>query len=68
MPALNALRQVLGLGIGLGLAKRRPTKSAPIVYCSIGGILTSVECGPEIPYELLISPNHPCAMDGIDFI
>jgi hypothetical protein len=29
--------------VGLGLAKKRPTKAAPEGYCSIGGILTSVE-------------------------
>jgi hypothetical protein len=43
-------------------------KAAPIDYCTIGCILTSVECVPEVPYEILLSLSSSCAMDGIDFI
>jgi hypothetical protein len=67
-PALEATRNVLGLGVGLGLAKRRPTKAMPVGYCTIGGILTSVECGLQVPYEVLLNPHCNYAADGIDFI
>ena len=68
VPALAAIREVLGLGVGLGLAKKRPTKSMPVGYCTIGGILTSVECGHQGPAEVLVKPDCSCAADGIDFI
>jgi len=48
------LRNVLGTGIGSGIAKRRPTKARPVEYCTIGGIMTSIECGAEAPYEVLL--------------
>jgi hypothetical protein len=67
-PALDALRRFLGLGAGLGLAKKRPTKAAPEGYCSIGAILTSVECEREAPYEVLLNPDCHCTADGIDII
>ncbi len=67
-PALVALQNVLGTGIGLGLAKRRPTKARPVEYCTIGGILTSIECGAEAPYKVVLNPDCQCTVDGIDFI
>ncbi len=67
-PALDALRSVLGVGVGLGLAKKRPTKAKTLQYCTIGSILTSIECGPEVPYEVQLTPDCPCAVNGIDFI
>jgi hypothetical protein len=67
-PSLAALRKVLGAGVGLGLAKKRPTKTKPVGCCTIGGLLTSVECGAEVPYEVFLEPDHHCGRDGIDFI
>jgi hypothetical protein len=67
-PALEVTRNVLGLGVGFGLAKRRPTKVTPVGYCTIGGILTSVECGLQVPYEVLLNPHCNYAADDIDFI
>jgi hypothetical protein len=54
--------------VGLGLAKKRPTKAFPVGYCSIGGILTSVDCGQNVPYEVLLNHDCQCTADGIDFI
>jgi hypothetical protein len=67
-PSLDALRKVLGKGVGLGLTKKRPVKAAPVGCCTIGGLLTSIECDEEPPYEILLQPDHPCTTDGIDFI
>lgn len=67
-PSLDALRKVLGVGVGLGLTKKRPTKAAPVSCCTIGCILTSIECAAEAPQELLLHNDRPCTMDGIDFI
>lgn len=66
--ALKGLRKVLGIGAGIGLAKKRPKKSSPIQCCTIGGILTSIECPPEVPLEILLKPTSQCTIDGIDFI
>jgi hypothetical protein len=66
--SLLALRQVLGAGVGLGLAKKRPTKAVPLSNCTIGCILTSIECVPELPYDVFLQPDTPCGCDGIDFI
>jgi len=41
--SLRQLRSILGEGIGLGLAKERPTKKRPWGFCTINSILTSVE-------------------------
>lgn len=68
VPALQALRKVLGRGLGLGLAKKRPTKANPVGYCTIGGILTSLECGPHAPHDIISKPDGHCGADGIDFI
>jgi hypothetical protein len=66
--ALKAIRTVLSRGVGVGLAKKRPTKSLPIGCCSVGGILMSVDCSEDIPHEVLLKHNAPCAADGIDFV
>jgi hypothetical protein len=66
--ALKAIRTVLGLGVGVGLAKKRPTKSMPIGFCTVGGVMTSIDCSEEIPCEVLLKHNAPCSTDGIDFI
>ncbi len=59
----------LRAGVGLGLAKKHPsTRAKPVQYCTIGEILTSVECGPEVPHEVMLKPESQCAVDGIDFI
>jgi hypothetical protein len=65
---LKALRSVLGIGIGVGVSKKRPTKAKPTQYCTIGAILTSVEVGPEVPIEVVLKPACNVAVDGIDFI
>jgi hypothetical protein len=68
LPALEALRKVLGKGVGLGLAKKRPTKATPEGYCTIGRILTSVECALHAPAAVLLKPEGQCGADGIDFL
>ncbi len=50
--SLEALRSVLGFGVGLGLASKWPKVSNPECFCRIGGILTSVECPDEVPYNI----------------
>jgi hypothetical protein len=67
-PALDALRLVLGVGIGLGVSRRRPTKANPLQFCTIGSILTSVEVGPEPPFEVVLKPDCNVSVNGIDFI
>jgi hypothetical protein len=66
--AMKAIRKVLGLGIGVGLAKKRPTKSMPLGVCTIGGIMTSIDCPEEIPFDVMLKPDRFCSADGIDFI
>jgi hypothetical protein len=66
--ALSSLCKVLGSGIGLGLAKKRPTKASQSNYCTIGVYLTSVEIKVEVPVELLFDPEAHCRADGIDLI
>jgi hypothetical protein len=66
--SLDALRKVLGKGVGLRLTKKPPVKAALIASCTIGGLLTSIECDAEPPYEVLLQPDHPCTTNGIDFI
>jgi hypothetical protein len=65
---LVATRRVLGLGLGLGLAKDRPTKQSPISHCSITNILASIECENVVPREVALKPHRPCGANGIDFI
>ena len=67
-PALNALRKILGTGIGLGLTSGRPTKKNPVGYCTIRSIMTSLECGPVVPPDVILKPEVRCFTNGIDFI
>ena len=57
-----------GVGIGLGVSRRRPTKANPLQFCTIGSILTSVEVGPEPPFEVVLKPDCNVSVNGIDFI
>ena len=66
--SLSAMRKVLGAGVGLGVASKRPTKSNPRCSCTIGGILTSIECEQEVPYNIIVKPDSPYHLNGIDFI
>jgi hypothetical protein len=66
--SLVALRRVLGCGVGLGLAVKRPKVSNPEFCCRIGGIQTSVECPAGVPFSIFLKPDESCSIDGIDFI
>jgi hypothetical protein len=66
--SLIQLRKILGSGIGLGLSRAKPTKRHPIVTCTIGCYLTSVELSDNIPAELAEKPLRPWAGNVIDFI
>jgi hypothetical protein len=66
--ALKDLWKVLGIGAGIGLAKKCPNKSSPVQCCTIGGISTSVECPPEVPSKIVLKPASQCAVDDVDFI
>ena len=65
--ALTALRNILGIGLGVGLAKARPTKQKSLAYCSVGDIITSIEAPAEIPGELLSKPMSRSQENGVDF-
>lgn len=65
---LNVLRRVLGAGVGLGLTKSRPSKKNPVGYCTMGGILTSIECGVMVPQAVMQNPEIRSTANGIDFI
>jgi hypothetical protein len=66
--SLAALRSVLGFGVGLGLASKCPKVSNPECFCRIGGILTSVECPDEVPYNIFLKPDESSYVDRIDFL
>jgi hypothetical protein len=66
--SVDTLRKVLGVRVGLGLTKKRPTKAAPVMVCTIGGLLTLIECEAEAPYDIVMQPDHHSANNGIDFI
>jgi hypothetical protein len=66
--ALNSLRSVIGFGIGIGAAGVRPSKARPLQYCTIGSLLSSVECPTDIPAEILRKPTTRVECNGIDFI
>jgi hypothetical protein len=57
--SLQLLREILGDGIGLGLAKERPTKRNPWGVCSINNILTSLEVPDDTSAEVTNT------MDGV---
>ncbi len=65
---VTSLRSVLGAGIGIGAAGVRPSKSRPLQYCTIGSLLSSVECPRDIPPEVLRKPITHVDCNGIDFI
>jgi len=54
---LYSLQQMLGIGVGLGLTKKKPTKRLPLVHCMEGSYLTSLELAEDIPKELLRKPH-----------
>jgi hypothetical protein len=64
---LNALKKMLGIGVGLGLTKRKPNKKSPLVHCTENSFLTSVELGDGIPTELLVKPLKIWHGDLVDF-
>jgi len=67
-PGIAALRKILGMCIGVGITKGRPTKKDPVIHCTIGSILTSVECSAEIPVDLVRKPEGRSFLNGIDFV
>ena len=65
---LHSLQQMLGIGVGLGLTKRKPTKRLPLVHCMEGSYLTSLELADEIPDELLRKPHVRWMEDSVHLI
>jgi len=65
---VTSLRSVLGVGIGIGAAGVRPSKARPLQYCTIGSLLSSVECPTDIPPKVLRKPITRVDCNGIDFI
>lgn len=66
--ALMSLRKVLGVGIGIGAAGGRPSKSRPLQYCTIGSLLSSIECPRELLPAVAQNPLTKIEVDGIDFV
>jgi hypothetical protein len=64
-PGLKALQNILGNGVGLGLATTRLTKERPISYCKINSIFTCIECGDLPPNEIIHNPQLQCRANGI---
>ena len=65
---LQQLRKLLGTSIGIGLAKKRPSKKRRIVDCTIGSIMTSIEVGDSAPEAVLVKPLQRIPNNGIDFV
>ncbi len=65
---LASLKSILGIGIGLGLTKRKPTKKNPLAYCSVGSYLKSVELGEEVPFDLIQSFNQKYHGNSVEFL
>jgi hypothetical protein len=65
---LSSLQKILGVGVGLGIVKKRPTSKVPLVYCTEGSFLTSVEVQENLPDELVAKPLQRFPRDGVDFI
>lgn len=65
---LTSLRELLGVGIGVGLGKNRPTKSNPEVYCCINDIITSLELPDAMPPIFVLKPTAPLRCNGVDLI
>jgi len=66
--SMSELRKLLGGCVGLGLTTTRPTKKIKHKYCTINGILNSVEVSEELPREVVDSPFERTGCDGIDFV
>jgi hypothetical protein len=67
MPSLAALQSVRCRS-WLRSHKKCPTKAVPAGCCTIGGLFTSIECGAEVPYDIMMEPDRHCVSDGNDFI
>ena len=68
IPAFELMRRVLGNGIEIGATGLRPSKSRPLQYCTIGTLLSSVECSPQLPHDNVYSPTKPVTTNGIEFV
>jgi hypothetical protein len=66
--ALRNLRQILGVGVGIGCSASKPTKNSPLQYCSINSQLNSIESGDTIPAEVIRRPLNTTQCNGIDLI
>jgi hypothetical protein len=62
----NNLRNILGIGVGIGSTQYKPSKTRPLQYCTTNSILTSVECHSILPAQFLRKPLLPCFTDGIE--
>jgi len=65
---LRSLQRMLGVGIGLGITKKKTSKKSPLVYCTENGFLTSIELGDNTPVELLAKPLRKWHSVLVDFI
>jgi hypothetical protein len=65
---LQRMQRMLGLGVGLGLTKKKPTKKQPLVHCTEGSYLTSLELGEVIPPELARKSTSKWMDDCVHFI
>ncbi len=59
---------MLGIGVGLGLTRRKPTKKNPLVVCTQGSFLASVELQDNIPFELIRKPLLRLSGDSVEFL
>ena len=66
--ALRALRDILGVGVGIGLTKKRPTKSKPFINCCLGDIIASIEPPCEVPIDVATKPLLRTSTNGANFI
>jgi hypothetical protein len=53
---LQALQKALGVGVGLGMTKKKPTKKVLLAHCTEGSYLTSLELADVVPAELVRKP------------
>jgi len=66
--ALKSLRGVLGSGVGIGVSGAKPSKSRPLQCCTIGSLLSSIECMTEVSPEVRLKPIVRVDCDGIDLM
>jgi hypothetical protein len=66
--ALHSLHGVLGAGIDIGVSGAKPSKSRPLQYCTIGSLLSSIECMTEVSPEVCLKPIVHVNCDGIDLM